>query len=456
MTAVARTAKSTTGRTTTKAARPAGAVAGPEIADMPVPADLSPGANTADSALPTTAEAPMPDPGSGPDDALPGEFLPDPDLTVRDDLPDQIDLRLEPDRLPKPEPEPVPVSRSLPPPSLPRPAPPLPPVQVTTQRIGFAPLVVGGIVAAGLGFGAAYIWQRDASAAQRALMVTQSAEIAALSVQVAALPAPVDLTPVLDRLATDATAIADLQSSLTATLATLDARLIEVEKAPNSDGTLSETAIAAWERELDDLRTEIGVQQARMQELAAAAAVQLDQTRSEAASIEKDAADIATDAAARSALSRVQAALDSGVPFDAALGDLGLVVEVPAALSDVATTGLPTIMTLQAEFPDAARAALAIARSEGLAGEEGGGLAAFLRNQFDVRSVTPQDGTTADAVLSRAEDALRQNRLSDALAEVASLPEVVRVALSGWTTAAESRAAALAAAEALSLSLTEN
>ena len=104
MSAVARTAKSTTGRTTTKAASPAGAAAGPEIADMLTPADLSPGAGVAEAALPTTAEAPTPDPGSGPGDALPSESLPDPDLTVRDDLPDQVDLRLEPDRLPDPEP----------------------------------------------------------------------------------------------------------------------------------------------------------------------------------------------------------------------------------------------------------------------------------------------------------------------------------------------------------------
>ena len=114
------------------------------------------------------------------------------------------------------------------------------------------------------------------------------------------------------------------------------------------------------------------------------------------------------------------------------------------------------MLALQTDFPDAARAALAVARSEGLAGEDGGGIAAFLRNQFDVRSVTPQEGTTADAILSRAEEDLRQNRLSDALAEVASLPEVVRAEMSGWISAAETRTAALATVEGLSEILTQN
>lgn len=398
--------------------------------------------------------------------------LSDPDLpvtTALDPGPDVNDLAwvdsamiLEPDRLPEPEPvpepapEPAPVTNPLPPPAAPRAAPLAVTPKVTVQRVGFVPLVLGGIVAAGLGFGAAYIWQRDATAAQRADLAAQSDQIAALALQVAALPAPADPAPVLARLDAADTAFAALQSDIAATLTGLDSRLTEVEKAPNGDGTLSDTAIAAWQRELEDLRAEIGTQQARMQDLANAATVQLDQTRVEAAAIEQNATDAAAAATARAALARVQAALDSGVPFEAALAELRLAADVPTALSDLAADGVPTITALQTDFPAAARAALAVARIEGLAGEEGGGFGAFLRNQFDVRSVTPQDGETADAILSRAEDALRQNRLSDAMAEVAALPEVVRAEMADWTQAAESRAAALAAADALSLSLTEN
>ena len=207
---------------------------------------------------------------------------------------------------------------------------------------------------------------------------------------------------------------------------------------------------------METLRADVTVQQDRIQQIVDAATLQIDESRVEAATIEQNATEAAAAATARAALSRVQAALESGVPYDAALGDLGSAVAVPDALAALAATGVPTITTLQADFPDAARAALAVARSEGLAGEEGGGLAGFLRNQFDVRSVTPQEGTTADAILSRAEDALSQNHLSDTLAEIATLPEVVRAEMATWTSAAETRAAALAAVEGLSETLSSN
>jgi hypothetical protein len=362
------------------------------------------------------------------------------------------DVAVEPDILPEPEPvQHRPVVTD--PPAM---APPAPPPQTTIQKVGLGPLILGGILAAILGYAAAYFGQQGQSAQIAALLAAQTDRITALEAEVAALPAPTDLAPVT-------TALGDLQSMVNAgqaetvaALATLDGRVATLEKAPNADGTLSATAIATWEAELQSLRAEVATQEARMQDIADAATAQLDQTRVAAATIEQTATESAAVVITRAALARVQAALDSGAPFDAALSDLAGTVTVPAALTEVAADGVPTIMALQADFPAAARAALGVARSEGLAGEEGGGVAAFLRNQFDVRSVTPQDGTSADAILSRAEDDLRQNRLTDALAEVASLPEVVRAELAGWTGAAEARIAAIAAVEGLSQSLTSN
>ena len=124
-------------------------------------------------------------------------------------------------------------------------------------------------------------------------------------------------------------------------------------------------------------------------------------------------------------------------------------------LADV-QDGVPTLASLQEKFPEAARVALAAARSEGVAGEESTGLGAFLRTQFDVRSTSPREGTDADAVLSRAEAAVRTGRLSDALAEISALPEVSRAAMSDWLAQAEARASAVAAADILSSTLTDN
>ena len=326
----------------------------------------------------------------------------------------------------------------------------------SARKSGIGPLVIGGIVAAALGYAAAYFGQIGQTAELTAKMSAQTDRVAALEAQLTALPAPVDLAQLN---ATISELQADLiagQSEAAALLAGLEARLGELEKAPNADGTLSTTAIDAWAQELETLRAEITAERSRMQDLVDAATAQLDQTRVAAAEIELTATESTAALTARAALTRIQAALDSGTPFDAALGDLSASVEVPAALTAMARNGVPTMSTLQADFPDAARAALAIARSEGLAGEDGGGIAAFLRNQFDVRSVTAQEGATVDAILSRAEEDLRQNHLSDAMAEVATLPEVVRAEMSGWISAAETRTAATSAVEGLSEILTQN
>ena len=139
------------------------------------------------------------------------------------------------------------------------------------------------------------------------------------------------------------------------------------------------------------------------------------------------------------------------------MGDLEAAIggTAPDALI-AAQDGVPTLAVLQEQFPDVARAALATARSEGVSGEETSGLGAFLRNQFDVRSVQPQDGTSTDAILSRAEAAVREGRLADALAEISGLPEVARAQMSDWLALAEQRAAAIAAVDVLSTSLRGN
>ena len=49
-------------------------------------------------------------------------------------------------------------------------------------------------------------------------------------------------------------------------------------------------------------------------------------------------------------------------------------------------------------------------------------------------------------MLSRAEAALAEGRLSDALAEIEALPETARAAMADWAAQARSRADALVAA----------
>ncbi|MFO7758145.1 MAG: hypothetical protein R6V26_06640 [Roseovarius sp.] len=151
----------------------------------------------------------------------------------------------------------------------------------------------------------------------------------------------------------------------------------------------------------------------------------------------------------RAALNRVTTALETGSSFDDALADLRETdVEVPDALADVAETGAPTQAALTESFPDAAREALSRVRDaqDGLGAVEIGD---FFRDQLGMRSLVPREGDDPDAILSRAEGALRDARLGDALDEIETLPEEARAALDDWVARAEQRQQALSAADEL-------
>ena len=82
-------------------------------------------------------------------------------------------------------------------------------------------------------------------------------------------------------------------------------------------------------------------------------------------------------------------------------------------------------------------------------GSGGSGIGNFLKTQLQARSVTPKDGDDADAVLSRAEAALKDGRLSDTLAELDTLPEASKAEMSPWMEAAKARQDALNTIETL-------
>lgn len=332
------------------------------------------------------------------------------------------------------------------------------PANVTVQKVGFLPLLLGGAVAAALGFGAAMVAFPRNDDALAAALEAQSGRIQTIEGQIAGLPAAPDLAPLEQGVADAEAGQQTLREDVQQEIAALDSRLTALERMPGEGGTLAEAAIASYEAELDTLRDDFAAQQARMQALVDDAAARLDAVRTEAETVEQDAVAAAQAATARAALSRVQAALDSGSPFTGALADLSLAsgIAVPAPLTTAASEGVPTMTALQDAFTPAARDALATARAAGLTDEDGGRIGAFLRSQFDVRSVTPQAGSGPDAILSRAEAALRDNRLTDALAEVETLPDVARTAMTDWIAAAQIRAEATAAAERLSQTLNEN
>lgn len=322
------------------------------------------------------------------------------------------------------------------------------PYDAPEHSSGFIPMVLGGLVAGGIGFGASYYLNQSASdgASDFESKVTSQIEqnanaISSLGETVSALPEVPDLSGLTDEQGNLAAAMDSVIDRLTAVetqFAALDQRLTDVEKRPMTEGA-SDAAIAAYERELKALQDTMAAQRAEIETLA-----------QEARSMEGNAEETAKATMLRSALTRIQTAIDSGSGFAPALGDLQAGgVDVPAALSEVAENGVMSLAQLQSSFPDAARAALAVSRRQAAESGEQSGFSAFLKNQLGTRSLEPREGNDPDAVLSRAEAAAREGRLTDTLAEIEALPEVGRSALAEWTANVTRRQAAVSAVEAL-------
>lgn len=323
------------------------------------------------------------------------------------------------------------------------------------------PMVLGGVVAAALGFGAANYLQSgslwpvgDTALSDR--VAEQELALAALNDRLDAAPAAPDVTPLSREIADLRADINAATEALRPEIDALAARIDALEANPavgaGEVGSAALTALQAeWQTQVDALKSALGAQEMRLDAVATEANARLDEARSEIAGISAAATDAAAAIARRGALSRVLASLDAGTPFDEALAEVAGDA-APQMLAALAETGVPTLAQLQAQFPEAARNALATARAENLAGEEGG-FTGFLRRQFDVRSTAERAGDDPDAILSRAEARLAEFDLDAALAEIAALPEVVRAALGDWLTLADTRKAALAEADALAASI---
>ena len=328
---------------------------------------------------------------------------------------------------------------------------PTPAPEPARSAAGFVPLLIGGVLAGGIGFGAAQVLGPLQSGPDETTLALQ-AEVQAQAASIQALQASSDKSQgAADQAASDTASLQGSIDGLTASLAAingqfddvsnalagLDARIIELEKRPLTQG-LPSSAIEAYERELEELKASVASQ------------------RAEAQAMEENAKMTAQQALARAALTRVLSALDAGQSFRAPLTDLVTATgsAAPAELEALADTGAPSLASLQFSYPDAARAALAAARRT--EGQTGNRFLSFMQSQLGARSVTPQEGDDADAILSRAEAALTSGNLTDTLAEIAALPEAAQAEIADWAAAARTRQEALAAGEALSQELNTN
>jgi len=335
-------------------------------------------------------------------------------------------------------------------------AAPTPPAQEPERKGSFVPLVLGGVIAAVIGFGGAVYFGdqlglgagTDAALSEMtAKLEAQDDALAALSEKLAktqdmsngAQAASIEATELVAKMEEVLSAYTTELGMASQAVAALEARLDEIEKRPLSEG-LNAAAIAAYEREVKDLKDLVAAQKAEAAEL-------------------KDKADLSAKAAlARSSVTRIVAALESGAPYRAAVVDLRSSTGegVAAVLEDHADSGVITLAALIESYPEAARGALAKAREDKVDAGTGNKLGNFLKTQFGARSVEAREGTDTDAILSRAEAALKAGDLAAALAELNTLAEGPKTVMAQWVAQAQTRAAATQAAEDLAQTLNSN
>ena len=110
---------------------------------------------------------------------------------------------------------------------------------------------------------------------------------------------------------------------------------------------------------------------------------------------------------------------------------------------------------LLAAFPTLAHEAIRIDIRRSSADSTLGQFEAFLQSQIASRALTPQAGDGVDAILSRAEAALRRADLDVALGEMEILPAHAQDVFAGWLDSAAQRQSVLGAYRVLKSTLLE-
>ena len=342
------------------------------------------------------------------------------------------------------------------------------------QKTGFWPVFLGGVVAAGLG-SAATIWALPYLPAgwlpaDQAEAVTPAPEVDIDAIRAEAVGAAEAAAQATAEATAQATAQSTAQSTaetvVTQQIAALRDELAaqaEAETPPAAAGQpvpepvpAAPATPAVSAEEVAALRGQLEQQAARIQELldrpqidpalaervetlagqadtleqqiqtaAQAAQAQINEAQAEAERLQQAAAESTRRAEAVAAVAALQSALDRGVTPDEARETLeGAGLETPEALS----REVPSLDSLQAGFPEAARAALRAALRRDSAAGNGNLLTNFLRAQTGARSVAPREGSDPDAILSRAGVAVEAGRIAEAVVEIESLPEPARAA----------------------------
>ncbi|ATG48410.1 hypothetical protein CEW89_13065 [Celeribacter ethanolicus] len=314
------------------------------------------------------------------------------------------------------------------------------PAPTVVKRGGFVPMLLGGVICVALGYGAANFVKPDGwpfpgtnteelaqeiTVLKAQLAEMQSTSAAQAKTQAAALEA-LDTTfeQKLSEMGSEIDKGAEI-AALSDRIKGFEDRVTEIEARPVAEAIVSPEATTAYERQL-----------AQMQDLLNSEIARLEDAKDKAVAEE-------TAARAATAKARLQTLVDAGEPFAEALTDVG--GNLPQALKDAAQTGIPSVTQLQEGYAEAARKALvAASRAAYEAGEESW-FQTVLRTQIGLRSTKPKEGGDADAILSRAEQSVRNGLFAKAIATLEALPEAGKAEMQLWIAEAQKRVDAMTA-----------
>lgn len=274
--------------------------------------------------------------------------------------------------------------------------------RVVEKKGGFMGPFLGGVVAAGIGFGLCYYLvdqgilasgDPDPFAAERAQISNLENQIAAMQSEIAAAIEAGSEDPRMDAVVGSVesveTALAEIQGEVGAVqseisaqsdiLANLESQMEAIAALPEGTGSADTAAMAALQATLAQQQAENEAMQAQLAEMAAAAEAEMEQVRAQAGALQNETQAAVDAATNRAALANIAAALENGAPLAASLDNL--TVEAPEALSAVSASGVETLLDLQRQFPAAARAGLAESLKATVSDDPVDRAVAFLRAQ---------------------------------------------------------------------------
>jgi hypothetical protein len=322
------------------------------------------------------------------------------------------------------------------------------PVSQHNQRSGiFVPMVIGGVISAAIGFGAAHYFIPGGVffPGENQELVEIRAEIADLKEGSANNLTGLNAANELVRAQSDefTSQQSKLNDALTQSNVDVTARLVEIENRPIADASAEvQVALKSYVAELARLNEVVATQGSEIAGFQSRVAELENQLADKLATVSAqrgEAETAAKIARLRSLFNGLKGELDTGRAFGetlAAINDASGNV-APKSLSEN-SAGVASLSSLQADFPDVARATLAVAIAETADLSAMGRFSAFLKSQTGARSLTAKEGDDTDG------------EVKTSINELAGLPEGGANTISSWVAKAQAYADAQAGFESYS------